>query len=201
MTDQSPNEPHPLRSRLGGRNLYLVGMMGSGKSSSGRPIAQRLGYGFVDTDPVIEQLAGQPIPQIFAERGEDGFRALEAQVLQAIGQRHSLVVATGGGVITQPQNWGVLHQGIVIWLNPGRDRILARLQSDTTQRPLWQTNNPVESLDALIEARTPLYQEADLHLKVGDQSPDQVAAMVLDTLPSILTPASEGPGGRQTTAG
>ena len=201
MTDQPQNGPHPLRSRLGGRNLYRVGMMGSGKSSSGRPLAQQLGYSFVDADPVIEQLAGRPIPQIFSEDGEDGFRAIEAQVLQAIGQRHSLVVATGGGVVTKPENWGVLHQGIVIWLNPGRDRLLARLQNDCTQRPLLQTENPAEALDALLEARTPLYSEADLQLSVGDQSPEQVATMVLDALPSILTPASEGPGAPQTTAG
>ena len=201
MTDQPQNGPHPLRSRLGGRNLYLVGMMGSGKSSSGRPLAQQLGYGFVDTDPVIEQVAGRPIPQIFCEDGEDGFRAIEAQVLQAIGQRHSLVVATGGGVVTKPENWGVLHQGIVIWLNPGRDKILARLQNDSTLRPLLQTESPDEALDSLLEARTPLYAEADLQLSVGDQSPEQVATMVLDSLPSILTPASGGPGAPQTTAG
>ena len=201
MTDQPQNGPHPLRSRLGGRNLYLVGMMGSGKSSSGRPLAQQLGYGFVDADPVIEQVAGRPIPQIFDEDGEDGFRAIEAQVLQAIGQRHSLVVATGGGVVTKPENWGVLHQGIVIWLNPGRERILTRLQNDSTQRPLLQTENPAEALDALLEARTPLYSEADLQLSVGDQSPEHVATMVLDALPSILTPESGAPGAPQTTAG
>ena len=197
MADSTPT----LKQRLAGRSLYLVGMMGSGKSSSGRPLAQQLGYGFVDADPVIEQVAGRPIPQIFCEDGEDGFRVIEAQVLQAIGQRHSLVVATGGGVVTKPENWGVLHQGIVIWLNPGRDKILARLQNDSTLRPLLQTESPDEALDSLLEARTPLYAEADLQLSVGDQSPEQVATMVLDSLPSILTPASGGPGAPQTTAG
>ena len=196
MTDQPQNGPHPLRSRLGGRNLYLVGMMGSGKSSSGRPLAQQLGY-FVD-DP--DRTTGRSAhPADLHEDGVDG-RAVEAQVC-AIGQRHSLVVATGGGVVTKPENWGMLHQGIVIWLNPGRDRLLARLQNDSTQRPLLQTENPAEALDALLETRTPLYSEADLQLSVGDQSPEQVATMVLDALPSILTPASEGPGAPQTTAG
>ena len=68
--------PHPVKQRLGGRNLYLVGMMASGKSSTGRPLAEQLSYGFVDTDAVIEQLAGQPIQKIFNEEGEEGFRAI-----------------------------------------------------------------------------------------------------------------------------
>lgn len=75
-------------------------MMGSGKSSTGRPLAKRLGYGFVDADGVLEALAKRPIAKVFEADGEQRFRALESQVLQAIGERHSLVVATGGGVIT-----------------------------------------------------------------------------------------------------
>ena len=201
MTEQPQNGPHLLRSRLGGRNLYLVGMMGSGKSSSGRPLAQALGYGFVDADPVIEQVAARPIPQIFAEEGEAGFRAIEAQVLMAIGQRHSLVVATGGGVVTRPENWGVLHQGIVIWLDPGRDQLLHRLERDSTARPLLQTDDPGATLDALIQERAPFYQEADLHLHVDDQSAEQVAAMVLEAIPSILSSDQGAPGAPQTTAG
>ena len=201
MTDQARNEPHPLRSRLGGRNLYLVGMMGSGKSSSGRPLAQQLGYGFVDADPVIEQAAGCTIAEIFERDGEAGFRALESQVLQAIGQRHSLVVATGGGVITKPENWGVLHQGLVIWLDPGKERLMARLQQDPTQRPLLQTDDPAAALDALLAERMPLYREADLHLQVNDQSAEQVAAMVLEAIPTILKPDQGAPAAPQTTAG
>ena len=201
MTDQSQNGPHPLRSRLGGRNLYLVGMMGSGKSSSGRPLAKQLGYGFVDADPVIEQVAGRPIPKIFAEEGEAGFRAIESQVLQAIGQRHSLVVATGGGVVTRPENWGILHQGVVIWLAPDRERILKRLANDPTQRPLLETDDPTASLDALLSKRNPFYAEADLHLSVGDQSAEEVAAMVLEAIPTILSSNQEAPDGPQTTEG
>ena len=201
MTNQGWNEPHPLRTRLGGRNLYLVGMMGSGKSSSGRPLAQQLGYGFVDADPVIEQAAGRTIPEIFQQDGEAGFRSLESQVLQAIGQRHSLVVATGGGVVTRPENWGVLHQGLVIWLDPGKERLLTRLKQDATQRPLLQTDDPAAGLEALLQERIPLYREADLHLTVADQSAEQVAAMVLEAIPTILKPDQGAPSAPQTTAG
>ena len=188
MADGATTTPHPLKARLRGRNLYLIGMMGSGKSSTGRPLAQRLGYGFVDADGVVEALAGRPIPQIFETDGEQGFRTLESQVLQAIGQRHSLVVATGGGVITQPENWGVLHQGIVIWLAPERDQLLARLLVDPGERPLLQERDPAAALDAILEARTPLYAEADLRITVGDETVNAVTEKILEAIPGILKP-------------
>jgi shikimate kinase len=191
-----------LKARLGGRNLYLIGMMGSGKSSTGRPLAQRLGYGFVDADGVVEALAGRPIPQIFETDGEQGFRTLESQVLQAIGQRHSLVVATGGGVITQPENWGVLHQGIVIWLAPERDQLLARLLVDPGERPLLQEGDPAAALDAILETRTPLYAEADLRITVGDETVNAVTERILEAIPGILKPHElmfQAPNAPQTT--
>lgn len=183
--NESP-APHPLKQKLGGRNLYLVGMMASGKSSTGRPLAKQLSYGFVDTDAVIEQLAGQPIPKIFSEEGEAGFRAMESQVLNAIGQRHSLVVATGGGMVSKPENWGVLHQGIVIWLNPGRKELLRRLHADSGNRPLLQTEDPEAAFDCLFAERLPLYSEADLHLLVGEESRQQVAEKIVRALPGLL---------------
>ncbi|MEB3361811.1 MAG: shikimate kinase, partial [Synechococcaceae cyanobacterium] len=87
-----------LAERLQGLNLFLVGMMGSGKSSVGRPLATALGYRFVDADQLLEQAAGRSIPSIFASEGEEGFRALETQVLDAISPWQRTVVATGGGV-------------------------------------------------------------------------------------------------------
>ncbi|HJN34878.1 MAG: shikimate kinase [Prochlorococcus sp.] len=191
--------PPPLRQRLGGRNLHLVGMMGSGKSSTGRPLAKRLGYGFVDADAVIEKLAGRSIPEIFSQDGEDSFRSMESQVLRAIGERHSLVVATGGGVVTIAENWGVLHQGIVIWLNPGRDQLMIRLQADPGDRPLLKTPEPAEALAALLKEREPLYAEADLHIPVGEESPDAVAERILEDLPGVLR-SPELQDAPQTTA-
>ena len=183
--------PHPLKQRLGGRNLYLVGMMASGKSSTGRPLAEQLSYGFVDTDAVIEQLASKPIPRIFSEEGEEGFRAIESQVLNAIGQRHSLVVATGGGLICKPENWGVLHQGIVIWLNPAREELLRRLHADSGNRPLLQREDPEAAFDCLFAERLPLYTEADLHVEVGVEEPNAIALKIIEFLPKLLTTPAE----------
>ena len=182
MADSTPT----LKQRLGGRSLYLVGMMGSGKTSTGRPLAERLGYGFVDADAVIEQAAGCSIPEIFERDGEEGFRKLESQVLSAISQRHSLVVATGGGVVTQPENWGLLHSGIVIWLDVVPDQLLQRLNADSTVRPLLQTGDPEAALNALLNERRPLYAEADLTVVINDEAPETVADGILQLLPSLL---------------
>ena len=182
MADSTPT----LKQRLAGRSLYLVGMMGSGKTSTGRPLAERLGYGFVDADAVIEQAAGCSIPEIFERDGEAGFRSLESQVLSAISQRHSLVVATGGGVVTKPENWGLLHSGIVIWLDVVPDQLLHRLNADSTVRPLLQTTDPEAALNALLNMRRPLYGEADLTVVINDETAEAVAEGILQLLPSLL---------------
>ena len=182
MSDPIPS----LKQRLGGRSLYLVGMMGSGKTSTGRPLAERLGYGFVDADAVIEQAAGCSIPEIFKRDGEAGFRALESQVLNAISQRHSLVVATGGGVVTQQENWGLLHSGIVIWLDVVPEQLMQRLRADSTVRPLLQTDDPDAALNTLLNQRRPLYAEADLTVVIDQETPDAVADGILQLLPSLL---------------
>jgi shikimate kinase len=180
-----------LKERLGGRSIYLIGMMGSGKTSTGRPLAKRLGYGFVDADAVIEQVSGCTIPEIFEREGEEGFRLIESQVLNAISQRHSLVVATGGGVVTKPENWGQLHSGIVVWLDVDRAQLIERLRDDSTQRPLLQQPNPGAALDTLLQQRRPLYGEADLTVVIKDESPDAVADGILQLLPTLIKDPTE----------
>jgi shikimate kinase len=179
-----------LAKRLEGLNLYLVGMMGTGKSAVGRPLAEALGYRFLDADQVIEQVAGCPIPEIFARDGEAGFRALETAVLGQIASWHSLVVATGGGVVTQPQNWGHLHQGVVIWLEAPEELLLQRLQADPTPRPLLADADPAQRLQVLLQERRPLYAQADLTVRQShddqQQGPAAVAERVLEALPAIL---------------
>jgi shikimate kinase len=186
--------PHStLRQRLEGLNLYLVGMMGSGKSTAGRQLAQQLGYRFLDADSSLEQVAGRPIPEIFASEGEAGFRRLEAAVLNQIASWHSLVVATGGGVVTQPQNWGQLHQGVVIWLDAPEALLLERLRADPTPRPLMEAPDPAARLAELLEQRRPLYAQADLHIQQDGRPPDQVAAQILEALPGLIKQRSAPP--------
>ncbi len=181
------SETGSLEKKLGGRNLYLIGMMGSGKSTTGVPLAKIMNYKFIDLDDVIEQSAKKTISNIFKEDGEDLFRGLEHQVLNEVGHHHSLVVATGGGVVTRSDNWGILHQGIVIWLQPSNKELLKRLSQDKSKRPLLDGINPEASLEKLIQEREAFYAEADLQVVVQDESPVEVAKKIIKTLPSILT--------------
>ncbi len=174
-----------LSMSLGGRNLYLTGMMGSGKSLTGPPLAKNLAYGFVDIDQVVEKIAQKSIQEIFDAEGEIGFRDLETQVLKEIGKRHSLVVATGGGIVTRSENWGILHQGVVIWIDPNREILLSRLKADQTVRPMLE-NNLIAKFDALLKERLPLYRESDLHLSVCSESPEEVALSILRELEFLI---------------
>ncbi|MFN9621755.1 MAG: shikimate kinase [Cyanobacteriota bacterium] len=185
--------PAELAQRLRGLNLYLVGMMGAGKSAVARPLARALGYRFIDVDTALERSAGRTIPRIFAEDGEEGFRALETAVLNELAQWHSLVVATGGGVVTRPVNWGHLHQGVVIWLDAPEAVLLQRLRADPTPRPLLDAPDPEDRLRQLLEQRRPLYAQADLHVRQGLDSPEGVANRVLEALPSLLREGAQAP--------
>ena len=178
--------PKTLKEKLGGRNIFLIGMMGSGKSQTGPVLAKMINYAFVDTDDVIEKASKQSISSIFEKDGEKVFRDVEKKVLKEISQHHSLVIATGGGLVTLPENWGILHQGIVIWLDLDLKRSIKRLESDKKKRPLLIGDYLAENFIQIYESRKPIYLESDLRIEVEDQSPYEVATMIAEHLPSIL---------------
>ncbi len=168
---------------LKGMNLYLIGMMGAGKSTVGRLLAHQLGYHFFDTDDLIAQLAGQSINEIFATVGEDGFRDLETQVISELCAYKNLVVATGGGLIIRQKNWSYLQHGVVVWLDVAVEELYARLQEDTT-RPLLRAPDPLGKLNSLLSDRLKMYAQADVHIKVGkDETPNELAARILKEIP------------------
>jgi shikimate kinase len=175
-----------LCAKLQGLNLYLVGMMGVGKSTIGQLLGERLGYQFFDTDTLIENLAHQSIPQIFATQGEMAFREIESRVLAELSSYKNLVVATGGGVVLRRENWSHLQHGLVIWLDVPIEDLYARLEGDDN-RPLLQTPDPKGTLAALLQQRRPLYTEADLHLiPAPGETPEQTVDRVLGAIPSVL---------------
>ncbi len=175
-----------LSKKLGGRNLYLVGMMGSGKSKTGPYLAQKLGYKFLDIDELIENSTKRSISNIFHHEGELIFRKLEHEALEEISQRHSFVVATGGGIVTSSNNWGALHQGIVIWINPDRNILLTRLRSELNNRPLLKKDNLDNVLDSLLQDREPLYSQSDLNIIINRENPEQVAFLILEQLIDLI---------------
>ena len=192
LTDPS----RPLRERLQGLNIYLVGMMASGKSTVGPLLADALGYRFLDADAVIREVAGCTIPEIFDRDGEAGFRQLERQVLKQLSQWHSLVVATGGGIVTVPANWGELRQGAVVWLDVDEAELLQRLQADSSGRPMLEGPDPQQRLLELLEQRRPLYDQADLKITAGNGTPAEISKRVLMALPALI----KVPDAPQTTA-
>ena len=175
-----------LKEKLGGRNIFLIGMMGSGKSQTGPDLAKMINYAFVDTDDVIEKALKLSISDVFEKEGEKAFRHLEKQVLKEISQYHSLVIATGGGLVTLSENWGILHQGIVIWLDLDLKRSIRRLESDDKKRPLLTEDDLLQTFSQIYENRKPIYLESDLRIEVKDQSENEVAQMIAENLNRIL---------------
>lgn len=173
-----PTHPDLLR----GVNLYLIGMMGAGKSTLGALMARRLGYRFFDTDTLIEQVTRQPIKDIFATSGESHFRSIESQVLNQLTPYTRLVVATGGGIILKPENWGQLHQGVVVWVNVPIEELQRRLQTDQ-HRPLLQRKEWPQYLAELLAARQRLYAAADICLNV---IPGENKETICDRLLTLL---------------
>ena len=171
---------------LKGVNVYLVGMMGAGKTTVGYLLAQQLGYRFLDTDSLISQAAGKSINQIFADDGEEAFRDLETKVLAEISTYKKLTIATGGGIILKKFNWSYLHHGIVVWLDVPVEELYSRLQDDLT-RPLLQDSDPLGKLDSLLERRRPLYANADVHVNVASGTlPEEVVVLVVEEIKKVI---------------
>ncbi|MBV8886149.1 MAG: shikimate kinase [Chroococcidiopsidaceae cyanobacterium CP_BM_RX_35] len=184
-----------MNNLLKGVNLYLIGMMGAGKTAVGRQLAMKLGYGFVDTDKLIEKAAEQSVKQLFANVGEAQFRQLESQVLAEVSTYTKLAVATGGGIILRRENWSYLHHGLVVWLDVPVAELCVRLETDTT-RPLLQDEPREEKLSLLLEQRQAMYAQADLHVKSSNaETPEQVATRVLDLIPTVLKAPIHSKGG------
>jgi shikimate kinase len=167
----------------GGRHVVLVGPMGVGKTTVGRRLARELQRPFADADEQLELRAGRTIPAIFREDGEQAFRRLESEVLaDLLGRAHPLVVAAGGGVVTQAENRALLgRRAFVVWLRASSAFLAAR--ADPTHRPLLTGDpDPAAALERLVATRAPLYEEvADATVDVepfhaGDEKPKRALA-------------------------
>ena len=154
-------------------NIYLVGMMGAGKTTVGRHLSKRFGRRFVDADHEIEARTGVRIPTIFEIEGEAGFRKREAQVIAELARETGLVLATGGGVVLDPANRAALAaSGLVIYLNAPPAMLFERTRHDRN-RPLLRVEDPLAKIEELFAARDPLYREA--------------AHVVIDAVPGGVT--------------
>jgi shikimate kinase len=186
----SPGE-HPIRSRLGGRSIVLVGLMGAGKSTVGRRLASKLGLPFMDADHEIEAAAGMSIPDIFSIYGEDYFRDGERRVIARLLQEGPLVLATGGGAfMSEETRTRVAQSGISVWLKADVDVLMRRVRK-RTNRPLLQNADPEGTMRRLIEIRHPVYATADLTVESHEAPHERIVNDIMRSLSAFLE-AREG---------
>ncbi|XP_043698343.1 shikimate kinase, chloroplastic-like isoform X2 [Telopea speciosissima] len=185
--------------QLDGRCIYLVGMMGSGKTTVGKILAEELGYSFFDSDKLVEEVVGgTSVAQIFKQYSESFFRDNESEVLQKLSLTRQLVVATGGGAVIRPINWKYMKQGITVWLDVPLEALARRIAAvGTDSRPLLHGepgdaySKALLQLSTLFKERGEAYAYADARVslphiaaKLGlndacDLTPNAIAIEVL----------------------
>ncbi len=190
VTPEFPEPPVDLP--LAGRSIVLVGLMGAGKSSIGRRLAQRMALDFVDADTEIERAAGCTIEEIFARFGEPAFRDGERRVIsRLLEDRAPIVLATGGGAFMDPETREAIRRfGISVWLRADLDVLLRRV-GRRSNRPLLKQGDPRDVLERLMALRNPVYAEADLVVDSDDSPAETTVDRVLGALRAHIA----APGG------
>jgi shikimate kinase/shikimate kinase/3-dehydroquinate synthase len=180
--DHASQRGHPISRLLGTRSLVLVGLMGAGKSTVGRRLAQSLKLPFRDADHEIEAAAGMTIPEIFAVHGEEHFRDGERRVIARLLQDGPIVLATGGGAFMNEETRGrIAERGISIWLKADLDVLMRRVRKRST-RPLLQNPDPEGTMRRLMELRHPVYATADITVDSHEAPHDRVVTELIKAL-------------------
>ena len=168
--------------RLGNRALVLVGLMGAGKTSVGRRLAEKLEIPFVDADHEIEIAAGKTIPEIFFDHGEDYFREGERRVITRLLENGKQVLATGGGAFMNAETREKIKgHGVSLWLKADLDVLLKRV-AKRNDRPLLQNDDPAAVMKRLIDMRYPIYAQSDITVESRDVQHGQMVSDVIKAL-------------------
>lgn len=170
--------------------ITLIGYRGSGKSTIARPLAQRLGWSWVDADAVIEERAGKTIREIFLSEGEPVFRKLECQVMSDLLHQDRLVIAAGGGAILNPGTRQLIREsGLVVWLQASVKTLAERIAGDRStaeRRPNLTVAGGLEEIASVLTIREPLYRECAMMTADTDSlTESQIVDLIFDHLPSI----------------
>jgi len=172
-----------VRDREGVTRILLVGFMASGKTTIGRLVADRLGWGFVDFDAEIEQRTGTPVPEIIRRFGEPEFRAYEAELTREVAGLEHVVLAPGGGWITNPELLDYFgDETLVVWLCISPEEAVRRARVDLSKRPLLAAPDPVARARMLLREREPLYRMADVAVDVDGRDADEIADEIVGML-------------------
>jgi len=164
------------------RCVVLMGMMGAGKSEVGEQLADQLGYEFIDTDTLVEEKAGKSISEIFADKGEDEFRRIEAEIITGLSGQESAVVSVGGGAPVNESNLSILASlGTSVYLKASAQELYQRIKNDK-RRPLMRVDNPRQQVATLLREREPIYLRADITVDTEELSVDEVVDYLIDEL-------------------
>ncbi|MEX0908045.1 MAG: shikimate kinase [Gemmatimonadota bacterium] len=165
------------------QRLVLVGLPGAGKTTTGRALALRLGWNFIDLDTEIERRTGRTIAELFHSHGEVAFRAMERELTVELSLNTQIVLTPGGGWAAQPGLMESLPPGsVVVWLQVSPEEAFRRLRGSPVERPLLSGPDPLAALGSLAEQRTERYARADLAVPVDGRSADDVAEIIIEWL-------------------
>ena len=178
-------EAAAIKAKLGKRSIVIVGLMGAGKSTIGKKLAQMLGLSFIDADTEIETVSRMTIAELFAAYGEAEFRDLERRVIKRILRSGPRVLATGGGAfMNEATRRTIAKAGISVWLRAELDVLMERV-SRKGNRPLLKTADPRATMQSLMDSRYPVYAEADITVLSRDEKKDVMVVEVIEALAKI----------------
>ena len=188
MTQTDPVEV--IKAQLGRRSVVLVGLMGCGKSSVGKRLAAKLGMPFIDADEEIEKVAAKSISEIFADQGEEFFRDRERKVIGRLLANGPQVLATGGGAYLHADTRSSIRDmGISVWLRAELAVLMRRVGKRDT-RPLLKTGNPEATMRKLMDARYPVYAEAEITVESRDEPHETIVTEIVNRLADVLASRS-----------
>jgi len=165
-------------------NIVLIGMRGSGKTTVGKILAQKMGREFIEMDEFITQKAGFSIPEIVGKHGWEKFRDLEEEITGEVAGRDNIINASGGGVVTREKNIIKLKKsGVLVWLQANVDTLVNRIGEDAERPPLGEGRSQREDIEITFKERKPLYQQAaDLTINTENKTPEEIADLVINLL-------------------
>lgn len=168
-----------MKRFTGSKNIVLIGFMGTGKTEVGKELAERLGYGFIDTDELIEKKSGISISEIFDRYGEPYFRDIESEVIKDVSRKDKVVISTGGGAVIREENRENLkRKGILVCLTASPEIIHERTRS-YDNRPLLKIDDPYKRIKELLKEREPYYSQADITIDTSDIETSEVVNKIL----------------------
>ena len=165
------------------KNIVLIGLMGTGKSAIGRTIGKKLGRRFIDTDRFIERKLGKTIPELFEQEGEVKFRLIEKEIIKKVSQYIGIVIATGGGVSKDPENFKHLKEsGWIIALYASPETIYKRIEGKRIRPLLLNQEDPLQILEKIMEDRKSMYAQADFHIDTENKEINEIADEIVNLL-------------------